>query len=98
MLCVSLLVRAPNQVLGANQDAFAEGGKIGIERQATMHYEANANGTAAAFRSISAGSASFRKKARVARQHAAVMEDQGEAERFMKSTMAAASASYFEEA
>lgn len=46
--------------LGANQDAFAEAGGIGIGAQQTMNYAANAKGTREAFASMSASVSRYR--------------------------------------
>jgi hypothetical protein len=45
--------------IGANQDAFAEAGGMGIARAATMDYVASSAGTAAAYAGTSAAVSRF---------------------------------------
>ena len=47
--------------LGANQDAFAEGGRAGFVRGSTMNYEASSEGVKCAYASISGSLSKFRK-------------------------------------
>lgn len=47
--------------LGANQDAFAEAGKLGISPNLTFNYAATPDGTSRAYRKLSEGVASYRR-------------------------------------
>jgi hypothetical protein len=48
--------------LGANQDAFAEGGAIGVAAGATRGYVADAPGTAMAFQALASSTSRFRRR------------------------------------
>ena len=48
--------------LGANQDAFAEGGAIGYSAGSTRGYDATAQGTAGAFASLSRATSGYRSR------------------------------------
>lgn len=53
--------------MGANQDSYLEGGRIGVRRESISNFEASAVGTAAAFRSISRAASEYRGKTRMER-------------------------------
>lgn len=53
--------------LGANQDAYAEGGKAGYARGSTQNWTADDAGAAAAFQSLSRATRSYRDKGRSGR-------------------------------
>jgi len=52
--------------IGANQDAIAEGGSIGIRAQASLTYDATGAGCTSAFSSLSRGLFSYRTDAKAA--------------------------------
>ena len=54
--------------LGANQDAYAEGGKIGYSAGSSQAWAADSRGTAVAFASLSASTSGYRAKSKAARQ------------------------------
>jgi hypothetical protein len=72
--------------LGANQDAYDEGGKVGYAAGSSQPYLADADGTAVAFRSMSQAAAGFRDKgtARRRAENADFFEGQKEAEEDLK--------------
>lgn len=47
--------------LGANQDAFEEGGKVGFGRGSTLNYQATADGVQCAYAAVSSSVANFRR-------------------------------------
>ena len=55
--------------LGANQDAYAEGGEIGYSHASTQNFAADAAGSAAAFASLSGAVAKRRQKMRAGEQY-----------------------------
>jgi Mg-chelatase subunit ChlD len=56
--------------LGANQDAYAESGKVGMAKGSTAAWAASPAGTAGAFDSLSRATSAYRAKAPEARQAA----------------------------
>ncbi len=53
--------------MGANQDSYLEGGRIGVQRESISNFEPSSEGTEAAFRSISRAASEYRGKTRVER-------------------------------
>jgi len=48
--------------LGANQDAFAEASKIGIDRKDTLNFEATGEGIRSAYSEMSSSIGNYRNK------------------------------------
>ncbi|MCC5953019.1 MAG: VWA domain-containing protein [Acidimicrobiia bacterium] len=55
--------------LGADQDAYATGERLGVHRGSTSGWDRNADGADAAFRSVSRGLRTMRSKPSAARRH-----------------------------
>ena len=53
--------------MGANQDSYLEGGRIGVSQESISNFEASSVGTAAAFQSVSRATREFRGKTRIER-------------------------------
>jgi Mg-chelatase subunit ChlD len=72
--------------LGANQDAYDEGGKVGYAAGSSQPYLADAEGTAMAFRSVSQAATGFRGKGTHRRraENTEFFEGQKEAEEDLK--------------
>lgn len=54
--------------MGANQDSYLEGGRIGVAHESISNFEASAAGTSAAFQSISRATSEYRGRTRVERR------------------------------